>query len=308
MDRARQRSLAGVALNLAVDAGTARVAAELTSRGVGFIVLKGPSFRQWLYPSGERIYGDTDLLVPPHDRRRAEECLTDLGYRPLRFLRDRDFPSHAVSWKTDGPAVDLHHTLVGVDVDPETLWSVLSNETEQMTVSGREVPVLNAPGRLLHIALHVVQHPFNTKTREDLERALATVPIDQWERARDLADRLGAGPSFRTGIELAPDGLAMSKQLRLDPSKDARALLRAAGNPQGAITSEWLLRQRSARWIVTLAIGRLFPVPTYMRLRYRIANKGKMGLFAAYVVRPFHLLLIAPIAFTRAIKARREAK
>ncbi|MDQ3878988.1 MAG: nucleotidyltransferase family protein [Actinomycetota bacterium] len=302
-------SFRAIARNLAVDAMTAHCGTELLARGVSFIVLKGPSTRRWLYADRTpRTYVDSDLLVAPDDYETAEDVLRGLGYRPFRFTRKHDLPIHAWTWITDGHSVDLHRFLLGVGASPQQMWSILQAETEPIDVAGVSMQALAEPGRALHVALHAVQHPRADKPLQDLRRAIDLVPHEVWLRSSELAERLDAAPAFRTGLELLPEGRVLSRQLGLQVDPRAEDALRAAGDPPGAQRANWLLEQRNARAIAGFVAGRLFPPATYIRVRYQIARRGRLGLIAAYVMRPFHVLVIAPTAFMRARRARRDAR
>lgn len=80
-------AVAGAVRVLAVDRVTAEVVPALAAVGIRPILLKGPSIARWLYPSGGRSYGDTDLLVPPADFARAGSVLERPGPKVLREQR-----------------------------------------------------------------------------------------------------------------------------------------------------------------------------------------------------------------------------
>ena len=122
----RRPELIAAGVGLALEALAVEVTTELERSGIENIVLKGPSVIRWLYPSDTDRYSvDVDLLVAPADLERAEATLAARGFEPLEPRRD---DKHARSWMRPGEPlpVDLHRSLVGVGVDDETAWNVLS--------------------------------------------------------------------------------------------------------------------------------------------------------------------------------------
>jgi hypothetical protein len=109
---------------LVVDVATAELTAELRSKGVRSILLKGPAFARWLYDDGAlRPYGDADLLVSVDTVVTVEASLRASGYELLPSSAiPGDFPRHARGWtRPGGGAIDLHTTLPGAEAAPPTL-------------------------------------------------------------------------------------------------------------------------------------------------------------------------------------------
>jgi len=82
MDPARlSAAISAAAHSLAVDQVTAEVVTALRARAIEPVLLKGPSFADWLYPDGLlRPYVDSDLLVAPAQQDAAAETLRSLGF------------------------------------------------------------------------------------------------------------------------------------------------------------------------------------------------------------------------------------
>ena len=161
---------------------------ELERSGIANIVLKGPSVIRWLYPADTDRYSvDVDLLVAPADLEHAEATLAERGFEPFEPRRD---DKHARSWMRPGEPlpVDLHRSLVGVGVDDETAWEVLSGVTDRLEVHGGALSVLQPHGRALHLALHAAQEtPDKQQALRDLGRGLELLELEAWRQARDLA-------------------------------------------------------------------------------------------------------------------------
>jgi hypothetical protein len=101
----RSRLLAAQAL--ARNRVSAEVLDALAAAGVDAVLLKGSSFARWLYGDGEpRTWTDTDVLVAPARRDRAEAVLRDLGFGAR--LRPEDLAPgrvvHAHPWRREPTA------------------------------------------------------------------------------------------------------------------------------------------------------------------------------------------------------------
>jgi len=217
---------------LAVDRVTAEVVPALAAVGIRPILLKGPSIARWLYPSGGRSYGDTDLLVPPADFAPAGSVLEDLGFLHLqRDWADGERPAHetarAYRRSTCGrpSSVDLHRSLSVLTVADHVLWDAFAVGSGTLVVGGVEVAVLNTAALALHIVLHAVQHGHAGHTGEDLRRLLDALPLEEWLPVADLAARLGAGEGLAVGLGLVPEGEHIARHLGLPAfSLDASAV------------------------------------------------------------------------------------
>ena len=212
----------GVAGALIMELRVAEAAATLSDAGIRSVVLKGPSIGRWLYDTTqERSYGDSDLLVAPGDVPAAEKVIISLGYRRLSETLTGDRPREALYWmrSNDGAALDLHQTLPGVEVSPETAWLLLSGETEVLTLRGVEVEVLNQPARALHLALHAADHGFTSdRPLKELALALGTLPEDLWREAADMAVPLEATAAFAAGLRLLPEGAELAAACTCPPT------------------------------------------------------------------------------------------
>jgi hypothetical protein len=149
------------------------VAAELSNRGIEFVLLKGFAHESdsGLDPA-RRYQSDLDLLCLPEDIARARAALQQAGYgehgstdlsdnhaRPLvkpftwRWRGDYFDPDLPIS-------IELHHTVWSFGRDrirvPEVrqFW----NRRTVLKLEGRAVPALAEPDRIAFAALHVLRH------------------------------------------------------------------------------------------------------------------------------------------------------
>ena len=207
VEAARRRpELIAAGVGLALEALAVEVTTELERSGIANIVLKGPSVIRWLYPAATDRYSvDVDLLVAPADLERAEATLAARGFEPFEPRRD---DKHARSWMRPGEPlpVDLHRSLVGVGVDDETAWEVLSGLTEQLEVCGGTLSVLQPHGRALHLALHAAQETpdkeqaltrSRSRARAARARGLAASPRPCRSTRRTPRTRSGASSPAR---------------------------------------------------------------------------------------------------------------
>jgi hypothetical protein len=290
---ARRLTLAGTA---------ARVVRALNEAGVRSLLLKGPTLAD-LY-DGVRQYSDIDLLVEPETTGAAEGALLSLGF----VLRDDD-PHSCVYWR-QGVDVDLHSTLVGVQVSSARLWEVLGAETEVNIIGAERVEVLNAPARALHVVLHAAQHGLQEpKPREDLRRALERVPEETWADARRLAVALDAQAVFWTGLSMEPAGRELSSRLELvkGPSR-TETELRASTAPPTAVGLLRLAETPGLGAKLKLIWREAFPSSAYLRTWSPLARRGRVGLALAHVWRPIWILIRLGPALAAIMRARRAAR
>jgi hypothetical protein len=286
--------------NLLVDRTTCRVSSAFEAAGIRHVVLKGPTFADWLYEAAEvRPYNDSDFLVAHRAWQRAVDVLQQLGFRDRLAAMDhpRMESLHSYPWGTDDSAdadVDLHATLDGLTVDPDEVWEVLSAETVPHRVGRREVWALSTAARALHIALHAAQHRVGHPL-EDLERALERTPETTWACAAALADRLGGRAAFGSGLCTLPAGQELARRLGVEDATSTATRLRAAQVPLAEGLRE-LLTTPSLRGRLGLIRREVLPSPAFLRWWSPLAHYGRIGLLAAYAWRPLYLLSRLPRA------------
>jgi hypothetical protein len=284
-----------VAQTLAVDRTAAEVISALDRAGIRGILLKGASLAEWLYEEGPpRSYRDCDVLVAPPDIDGAEAILSTLGFEhpPLDDLPG-DKPWHAHAWERNGAAsIDLHRTLIGVGVEPEALWAILSRHTARMHVGGRAVEVLDEVGRAMHVALHAAHHGVGIRhPLRDLERAVRQLPIATWRAAAALAAELGATAAFAAGLRLDAAGALIADSLALPREANVELLLRSTTATPTAVGFEWLMRTPGIGRKLRIVLHKMFPPPGFMRAWTPLARRGVPGLVLAYLWRPVWLLV-----------------
>lgn len=279
------------AFGFAVDLVTAEVTAALAEAGIPSVLLKGPAITGWLYAGEEsRLYGDTDLLVRGGDWGRAMRVLATLGFTDdlaaLGHPRMESGSGYPWSRAADGAAVDLHRTLFGIGATPEAVWDAFSAGAVRRPVGGVEVAMPAHSARLLHVALHAVQHGGEAlpKPMADLRRAIARVPEPTWREAGELAVRLEAEATFAAGLRLTAAGRRLAEAIGVCGEDSAGSLLRMAGVPTAEGFLE-LSEARGPRRKLALLRRELFPAPAFLRWWTPLARRGPLGLGAAYLWR-----------------------
>jgi hypothetical protein len=296
-----------------------RLAADVVQRlrdeGIRAILIKGAALKRLLYGDGEpRPYGDVDLLVSPADHARTESILAKLGF--TKYVDDADYPGHeplhALPWTrgdASKPLVDLHTTLAGAMADRSAVWDTLREETDRLEVGGVEVEVLTPTGNALHVALHAAHHGRAARTpMVDLERALALLEPSVWERASVLASRIDATEAFAAGLRLNPDGAAVADRLHLSETTTLETALKARSAPRLAAGLARLGGVSGPRAKLALIARGMVPTAAWMRSRFPIARRGRLGLLAAYLWFPIWVLVHIGPALMALWRAQREAR
>lgn len=300
-----------LAANLRVDVAGAAVRGWLAEEDVECVLLKGRALADRLYDHAwERPYSDTDLLVAPDNLDHAERTLLAHGYRRLDRDGDRlGAPGYAHTFEgADGSLIDLHWNLSGVAAPGAETWRVIGERTVEMMVGGRLARVPDDAAAALLVTLHNAHHGGRwPSTQPDLERALALLDVRDWRAASELADRLGARQAFAAGLHLSSAGAELARRIGVSTEMSLEYRLRAEDRSYGA----WALHRVAAlgdrRQRVRVLLGVLMPGPETMRRFVPLARRGRLGLFAAYLVRPPRLLVSAVPAWLEYRRHRRAS-
>jgi hypothetical protein len=297
-----------------VDQVTAEVTTRLEAHGVASILLKGAGFEALLYDVGDgRFYRDTDLLVQARDQLRAEELLIDSGFERI----DREdpglgpAPKYARTFRRerDGAIVDLHWRLSGAAASPGRVWSTLSAHVATLEVGRRPVNVLDAAASAMLVALHSAHHGTGRpKTLTDVEHAVARLDRATWERARALADALGASEPFAAGLRLTSAGDELADVLRLQRPASVAMWLKTHPRTYGAWALDQVAQNETTRDRFAALGTIVVPSPMVMRKFFPLARRGRLGLLLAYLLRPARLAVHAGPALRDLVRARRALR
>jgi hypothetical protein len=309
---ARRARLLAAGVDMAVEETAAQATRALRSAGIRSILLKGPSLARWLYDTDStRISVDVDLLVAVADRSTAEAVLADLGYSPFpsNVAGDEIKPAHHWDRDLNTISVDLHLTLPGVGVSNEDAWTVLSQDTEELVVGGIEVEVLAPAARAMHVAMHAAQHgPGFEGPLTDLKRAVDQLPHEIWDEAAELARRLNAESMFAAGLGLRDHGSQILARLDVSDRSTVEVALRATTPPDLALGFHQLASTPGLRPKLAFVARKIVPPAAWMRRCVPLAQRGRLGLAAAYLLRPFWLLRRAGPGFRAWRRAVRDLR
>ena len=285
---------------LALDVTIAEIVPALRETGIEPILLKGHAVAAWLYADpNERDCCDIDLLVPADRHRKAETVLATHGFvHTLAGADPREDAPHASTWKRDAapPAtIDLHRRLnipTRAGVDP---YTELRGDADVLDIAGVSVTVPSPAALALTTSLHALHHgPDVERPRMEVARAIDQVDRPTWEAAARLARRLGVGSEMAAGLELA-GGRALAQELGLPRATSYGTRLRAAGASNQARRIAWVV-EGEPTWPRRMrhAAALVFPTPSYLRYVDPLARRGRRGLWAAYLRRPFRLAVRLP--------------
>ena len=297
------------AANLRVDAAGAELRAALGAAGVDHLLLRGRSFARLLYDHDwERAYSDTDLLVPEAACDRAFAVAEGLGYVRLDFEVIAD-GAMTFCRSADGALADVHWRLRHAKAPPDAVWSLLQRHRVPLEVGGHIASVLDAPASALLIALHAAHHGTERPgALEDVRRATVRLPVATWADARELAERARAADAFAAGLRVTAEGSALADSLGLGSPMPPWLWLKTHDGDERAERLARLAATPGRRDRAVLAARLLVPPPHLMRTFVPLARRGRLGLAAAYVLRPAMLARRAPAALRDWGRARSAAR
>jgi hypothetical protein len=163
-----------------------------------------------------------------------------------------------------------------------------------MQVAGTTVKILGPAARAFVVATHAAQHEGQaSKAGEDLRRAIDKAPLEVWQEAARLAERLHATPTMSVGLSLAPGGAALADRLGLVNPALARAATREGSRAGMAIGFERLARTNGWGARLRLIKRELFPSRDFIYGWSSLARRGRRGTAAVYLWRPVWLLASA---------------
>ncbi|WP_425072741.1 nucleotidyltransferase family protein [Sagittula sp. S175] len=245
---------------------------KLNERGIGHLHLKGPLQQIALYGHYHRKpSADTDILVRPHQRRAAAECLYAEGYRTLephnafwwtRFLGEQHF-RHPQT----GAMIDLHHALRQPGLPLSHNLNIFFETATTMVVGDMRMPVPDAAGRVLLMS-HALAKAFLAR-----EPVLSTV-IDIRQALNGLENETAAlGQLAKTTRQDHVLGLALSVVAAFFPDTPGLGI---APHPFENIGKNSLQRMIATPWIAGLPWPRrrqiLYELCGTQRARYRVEN------------------------------------
>lgn len=284
---------------------------RLEEAGVHVLLFKGPVLAELLYRRGEhRGFFDIDVLVAPGDLPRARETLLRLGYENRSEQEGVDNfhgAVHAETWvRRREAAIDLHWSMAGCTVSPETAWGILYAGRSTIDLRGRTASIPGRDAIALLLALHVANHGRDgVKALGDLVRGLERWPFDDWRAAAKLAETLGAISTLAAGLRLAPGGSEMARRLGLPPTPRLTwTIMQRDSRPRG--TFHLASFQQASGWRSRLDVVRrsLLPPSAWVSRQFPWARRSRVTMAAGYAMH----MLRAPLWTARAMRFDRLAR
>ena len=188
-----------------------------------------------------------------------------------------------------GGKVDLHRNLPNLLTSDEEVWATFDAVATTMPVGGADVRVLDRTGLALHVVLHAVQHGFGAHTDEDLRRAIALLPLDEWRAVAGLAGRLGIAGVVGFGLRRHPAGADLADRLGLPLPQTERAdsayCFEDPSAPRGAASVARLRSAPTLREKATIVRWAVAPSPAKIRFEAGGDLVGTRSLALGYVRR-----------------------
>lgn len=293
LDYCREQTLVQAVSEMTGRAEIARVLQGLASAGIKALLLKGGSLAYSLYENPVlRPRGDTDLLVPPHARRPAEDVLRRLAYAPSMQMAG-EFISYQENWAfTDRVGVvhdlDLHWRVNNSQLLANLLdYDELAARATGVAALGANASALAPVHALLFACMHLaghrhapiyldgIAHPAGERLiwLYDIHLLVSAMPQTELDEFTTLAAR-------KQMTTICRDALRVSAQRFLTqiPEQAMQRLSPVRGiEPSARYCSAGPVRQMVDDFLALDGAGArarllrelLFPAEAYMRDKYR---------------------------------------
>jgi len=176
--------LAALRSSLAAEAASVVASETFGAAGIRHAVLKGCATSQLDYPDpAQRVTGDVDLLVDRGDHALAIAVLEQSGHRRMA-------PAFSERWEQhygkdialigdDGVEIDVHLALVAGYYGITMATAPLLDRLVTYPVADRELPALDATGRVIHAAIHTASTtPIRLGSAADIVQIAGSGQID----------------------------------------------------------------------------------------------------------------------------------
>ncbi len=181
--------LAALRSSLAAEAASVVVSDLFRSAGIRHAVLKGCATAQLDYPDpAMRVTGDVDVLIGRDDYAPALATLEGAGLHRMapafRAGWERRYGKDIALIGDDRVEIDLHLALVAGYFGITMPTAPLLDRLVTYEVAGRQVPALDAMGRLLHACIHTASTtPLRLGSAADVVQIAGSGAIDGAEFA-----------------------------------------------------------------------------------------------------------------------------
>ena len=184
----------------------------LAKAGIQVLHIKGPTVALWLYPPGERRWGDVDVLVAPQQMTEALRVLGQHGFREVfagvnrSTSTDHAISVHRMDSAAGGDEVDVHDRFPGIGADPDRAFDILWARRQPARLAHLEVWFPDLPSRAILTVLNTARTSRSEQAQRDLACLVDGAAPLEWEKVIALARALEALPALRAGLELHDRG------------------------------------------------------------------------------------------------------
>ena len=275
--------------------------AQLHGAGIATLLMKGALLAYAHYSSPWlRPRFDTDVLVSPSDRWRADQVLRKIGYRPGTHFSG-DFVTHQFRYERPSrfefnDVIDLHWKISNPHAFADAFaFHELAADAHAVATLGPDVRGLSPEHALILACIHRVAH-HDASDRliwlYDIHLLAGVLDAAAGERVAQVAAEKRLGSVCADGVSQAQSRFrtvvrgSWSERLRsqAEPAEPTAAFLRGNLTKIDVLVSD--LRTLD-NWRKRLALIRehLFPPPAYMRQAYGISNPALLPF--TYLIRAF---------------------
>jgi hypothetical protein len=216
---------------LSLTAEMFRLLEHFAGLSIELLVIKGPPLSVRCYGEpGMRQYGDLDLIVHDKDMQKTTEAMIALGYAPtvpLSAIQASKIPGEYAFHKPGTQLLVEFHTERTFRYYPRPLpIDKVFERRAQVTVDGRDIPVLSTEDELVLICVHGAKHFWERLMWiSDVGALVSKKNAVDWDCVRAAAREVGAERILRLGLRLAMDvvGAALPEQLVVEARADSIA-------------------------------------------------------------------------------------
>lgn len=179
---------------------------------IDVLAFKGPTLSQLAYGDITlRHYGDLDILVHKKDFRKIATLMRERGYSSrypietfigdkVMFEMNNDCPFYD---RERGLSIEIHWDFFRKLALSTEVFSPWEN-TETVTINGRNIQTLSRETHLLYHSLHGAKHIWERLIWiVDIDRLIRNTSDLDWERIITMAKKTGAEKMFFSGLALA---------------------------------------------------------------------------------------------------------
>jgi hypothetical protein len=190
-------STSNIPISARVHLGHAVVETIALDAGVDLLHIKGPALLPGLRRA-DRVSSDVDVLVAPAHYDRFEQALRAHGWDRRSDLRSGSAFHHASNWVHDNWGyVDVHALWPGPRVPASEVFAEFAAGDHRQEIAHFPCRVPNRTAQILILVLHAAR---SGGFVDDVDVVWRTLPEEEQNQVRAMAQRLQAGTAFAAGV------------------------------------------------------------------------------------------------------------